>query len=153
RIELSTPSADPVGAASGSITVLVLDAGVVIGATELDLVRRLRAAGSRVLLVLDGTHADLDWQLVRDRSAELLTAAGLDCEIVPGAARLALAARPAADSALLGRSGLAARHARLAALTTDTTTVDTRRSAAATQVLAQTLDRIAQEEALLAAGS
>ncbi|WP_280419283.1 hypothetical protein [Nocardia carnea] len=153
RIELSTPSADPAGAASGSITVLVLDAGVVIGATELDLVRRLRAAGSRVLLVLNGTHAHLDWQLVRDRSAELLTAAGLDCEIVPVSARLALAARTAADSALLDRSGLAALHARLAALTTDTATVDTRRSAAATQVLAQTLDRIAQEEALLAAGS
>lgn len=153
RIELSAPSADPAGAASGSVTVLVLDAGVVIGATDVDLVRRLSAAGSRVLLVLNGTHAHLDWQLVRDRSAELLTAAGLDCEIVPVSARLALAARTAADSALLDRSGLASLHTRLAALTTDTTTVDTRRSAAAAQVVAQTLDRIAQEEALLAAGS
>ncbi|MFI1463811.1 coiled-coil domain-containing protein [Nocardia carnea] len=153
RIELSAPSADPAGAAAGAVTVLVLDAGVVIGATELDLVRRLSAAGSRVLLVLNGTHAHLDWQLVRDRSAELLTAAGLDCEIVPVSARLALAARTAADSALLDRSGLASLHARLAALTTDTTTVDTRRSAATAQVVAQTLDRIAQEEALLAAGS
>lgn len=153
RIELSAPPADSAGAASGSVTVLVLDAGVVIGATELDLVRRLSTAGSRVLLVLNGTHAHLDWQLVRDRSAELLTAAGLDCEIVPVSARLALAARTAADSALLDRSGLAALHARLTALTTDTATVDTRRVAAAAQVVTQTLDRIAQEEALLAAGS
>ncbi|NKY60228.1 hypothetical protein HGA15_29635 [Nocardia flavorosea] len=155
RIDLSAPSADLAGAASGSgsVTMLVLDAGVVIGATEVDLVRRLSAAGSRVLLVLNGTHAHLDWQSVRDRSAELLAAAGLDCEIVPVSARLALAARTAADSALLDRSGLASLHARLAALTTDTTTVDTRRSAAAAQVVAQTLDRIAQEEKLLAAGS
>ncbi|WP_280437057.1 hypothetical protein [Nocardia carnea] len=153
RIELSAPSADPAGAAPGSVTVLVLDAGVVIGATELDLVRRLSATGSRVLLVLNGTHAHLDWQLVRDRSAELLATAGLECEIVPVSARLALAARTAADSTLLDRSGLASLHARLAALTTDTTTVDTRRAAAAVQVVAQTLDRIAQEEASLTAGS
>lgn len=152
RIDLSMPPADPAAAAPGSVTVLVLDAGVVIGAAELDLVRRSTGAGSRVLLVLNGTHAHLDWQLVRDRSAELLAAAGLDCEIVPVSARLALAARTAADSALLDRSGLAVLHARLVALTTDTTTVDARRAAAAAQVVAQTLDRITQEHTALAAG-
>ncbi|MEU1983678.1 hypothetical protein [Nocardia sp. NPDC019395] len=153
RIELSAPVADATNAAPGSVTLLVLDAGVVIGAAELDLVRRLRAEGSRVLLVLNGTHAHMDWQLVRDRSAELLAAAGLDCEIVPVSARLALAARTSADSALLDRSGLALLHARLAALTTDTATADTRRVAAATRVVTQTIDRIAQEEALLASGT
>lgn len=142
-----------ISAPGGAVTLLVLDAGVVIGAAELDLVRRLRADGSRVLLVLNGTHAHLDWQLVRDRCAELLAAAGLDCEIVPVSARLALAARTAGDSALLDRSGIALLHARLAALTTDAGTVDTRRTAAATQVVGQTVERIAQEEALLAAGS
>lgn len=153
RIDLGPPPADLAADAPGSITLLVLDAGVVIGAAELDIARRLGAAGSRVLLVLNGTHAHLDWQLVRDRSADLLAAAGLDCEIVPVSARLALAARTAGDSALLDRSGLALLHARLIALTTDTTTVDSRRGAAAAQAVAQALERIAQEEALLAAGS
>ncbi|WP_328389316.1 hypothetical protein [Nocardia sp. NBC_00416] len=154
RIDLSAPSSDPwVSAAPGTVVLLVLDAGVVIGAAELDTVRRLCDDGVRVLLVLNGTHAHKDWQLVRDRSAELLVAAGLDCEIVPVSARLALTARTSADSGLLDRSGLAALHARLVALTTDTATAAARRAAAAAQVVAGTRERIAQEEAMLRSGT
>lgn len=154
RIELSAPAAEPgAPAAPGSVVLLVLDAGVVIGAAELDLARRLCAEGARVLLVLNGTHAHKDWQVVRDRTAELLTAAGLTCEIVPVSARLALAARSSADSALLDRSGLAVLHGRLAALTTDTATVGARRVAAAARVVAETRERIEQEETALRSGT
>ncbi|MFI6311613.1 hypothetical protein ACIBEK_16030 [Nocardia fusca] len=154
RIELGAPTADPrVSAAPGSVVLLILDAGVVIGAAELDTVRRLCTEGARVLLVLNGTDAHKDWQLVRDRSAELLAAAALDCEIVPVSARLALAARTGADSTLLDRSGLAALHTRLVALTTDTATAGARRAAALAQVVAGTRERIVQEEAQLRSGT
>ncbi|MFI2231495.1 hypothetical protein [Nocardia testacea] len=154
RIELSAPTSDPrVSVTPGSVVLLILDAGVVIGAAELDTARRLCAEGARVLLVLNGTHAHKDWQLVRDRSAELLAAAELDCEIVPVSARLAMAARTAGDSTLLDRSGLAALHTRLVALTADTATAAARRAAALAQVVAGTRERIVQEEAQLRSGT
>ncbi|MGW5385490.1 hypothetical protein [Nocardia sp. NPDC003963] len=154
RVELSAPTSDPwVSAAPGAVVLLILDAGVVIGAAELDTARRLGAEGARVLLVLNGTHAHKDWQLVRDRCAELLAAADLDCEIVPVSARLAMAARTGADSTLLDRSGLGALHARLVEFTTDTATASARRAAAVAQVVAGTRERIVQEEALLRSGT
>ncbi|MGA6203406.1 hypothetical protein ACPESR_01475 [Nocardia testacea] len=154
RIELGAPMSDPwVSATPGSVVLLILDAGVVIGAAELDTARRLCAEGARVLVVLNGTHAHKDWQLVRDRSAGLLAAAELDCEIVPVSARLAMAARTAADSTLLDRSGLPALHTRLVALTADTATATARRAAALAQVVAGTRERIVQEEAQLRSGT
>lgn len=154
RIELTGATADPrMSAVPGTVVLLILDAGVVIGAGELDTVRRLCAEGARVLLVLNGTHAHKEWRLVRDRSAELLAAADLGCEILPVSARLAMAARTGADSTLLDRSGLAALHARLIALTTDNATAAARRAAAVAQVVAGTRERIAQEETLLRSGT
>lgn len=151
RVPLSAPEADP-AVSPGGVVLLVLDAGVVIGAGDLDIVRRLHDRGARVLLVLNGTHAHRDWELARDRTAELVAAAGTPCEIVPVSARLALAARTSGGSALFDQSGLGRLHARLVALTTDSATADARRRAAAAQVIADTRERIAQEEQVLRSG-
>ncbi|MEU4316454.1 hypothetical protein [Nocardia sp. NPDC024068] len=152
RVELSAPDTEPV-VSPGAVVLLALDAGVVIGAGELDTVRRLHDRGARVLLVLNGTHAHRDWELARDRTAEIMAAAGPVCEIVPVSPRLALAARTSADSALFDQSGLGLLHTRLIALTADGSTAASRRRTAAAQVVADTRERIAQEEATLRSGS
>ncbi|MFC4374042.1 hypothetical protein ACFO5K_07980 [Nocardia halotolerans] len=150
RVDLLDPAATPEAAAS----LILFDAGSVIGADMLALIDRLRAAGRPVLLAMNGFHAYQDWRAIRERSLALLAARGItDLEVLAVSARLAAAARATDDSALLDRSGLAGLHAALAAATAQSP-VDgaERRAAVLARVLADTRSRIEEQVTALRAG-
>ncbi|WP_019932218.1 hypothetical protein [Nocardia sp. BMG111209] len=149
RVELDGPVADPARASAAVVAVVVLDAGSPLGAGTLALVEELHTAGSRMLFVLDGTHAHPEWPAVADRDRELLTPVlGAPPDLVPVSPRLAVAARSAADPALLDRSGLAALHGRLLAATGGG-----RSHTAVDRVLAETRQRIRDQMAVLTSGA
>ncbi|WP_084505926.1 hypothetical protein [Nocardia harenae] len=160
RVELADPvpgiaasveTTSPRGAAPGPVALVLLDAGTVLGNDTVDLLRRLRADGTHVLLALNGTHAHRDWRAVADRDGALLRAAGLDLPILPVSARLAAAAR-GGDPALLDRSGLAALHAELCAAAAGAGGPE-RVAAVTTRVLTETRQRIADQVTVLRTGS
>ncbi|WP_086009063.1 hypothetical protein [Nocardia brevicatena] len=161
RIELSAAVIEPgtveptasVGG-GGTVALVLLDAGTVLGGGELATLRRLRADGVRVLVAMNGVHAHQDWRAVRDRDRALLAADGCDYEIIPVSARLAAAGRTTGDSALLDRSGLGLLHARLAALTAETPSPDEARAAVvAARIVADTGQRILEQQAELGSGT
>lgn len=150
-VAASVESTSPSGAAPGPVALVLLDAGTVLGADTLDLLRRLRADGTHVLLALNGTHAHRDWRAVRDRDAALLREAGLDHDILPVSARLAAAAR-GGDPGLLDRSGLTALHTALCAAAAGAGGPD-RVAAVTARVLAETAQRVTDQRAVLRSGS
>ncbi|WP_306364724.1 hypothetical protein [Nocardia sp. CC227C] len=157
RLEVSEPveaPSRPVG-----VALVLCDAAAPIGAHTLDVVRRLRAGGARIVFALGGIHAHDDWRAVRDRNRELLAAALDDragVDIVPVSPQLAAAARTAedgavADAALLDRAGIALLHARLAAAAGAVTAAD-QAEGVLRRVLADTRRRIGEQiEALRSA--
>jgi hypothetical protein len=157
HIDLAEPVADPIvpgrPGAAPEVALVLLDAGAALGATTLNAVDRLCAAGTRVLFAMNGIHAHPDWRGVLACNAELLTQAmGTDPGIVPVSARLAVAARGSGDAALLDRSGLALLHARLIAAVGAAPGQD-RLDEVATRVLADTRQRILDQEAELSSGA
>ncbi|UGT59086.1 hypothetical protein [Nocardia asteroides] len=150
-IAASVETTSPRGAAPGPVALVLLDAGTVLGNDTVDLLRRLRADGTQVLLALNGTHAHRDWRAVRDRDEALLRAAGLELPILPVSARLAAAAR-GGDPALLDRSGLAALHAELCAAAAGAGGPE-RVAAVTTRVLTETRQRITDQVTVLRTGS
>ncbi|WP_280481280.1 hypothetical protein [Nocardia cyriacigeorgica] len=164
HVDLTDPVADartavettsPSGDAPAAVALILLDAGTTLGAGVLDMVRGLRAGGTRVLLAMNGIHAHQDWREVRERDLALLAGAGItDIDIVPVSARLAVAARTSGDTALLDRSGLAALHAELTAATLGAADDGADRLAAVrTRVLTDTRARIVEQVASLRAGT
>jgi len=154
RVDLTDPAA-VTASADPPTALIVFDAGSVLGADMLVLIERLRAAGQRIVLAMNGFHAYQDWQAIRERSLALLAARGVtDLPILPVSARLSAAARAADDSALLDRSGLAALHAALAAATAHRTTGGTaRRSVVLTRVFTDTRARITEQVTALRSGA
>ncbi|WP_245663923.1 hypothetical protein [Nocardia arthritidis] len=160
RVTLSEPRADagaatettaPAGAAPPAVALILLDAGSIIGADVLEVIARLRADGTRLLLAMNGIHAYQDWRAVRGRNLELLAAQGsAELDIVPVSARLAAAARTAGDAGLLDRSGLGALHAQLTAAAA---AGGDRRGAVTARVLADTRQRVAEQVATLRSGA
>ncbi|MQY27221.1 hypothetical protein [Nocardia aurantia] len=150
RVELGGPVAEPERPSAAMTAVVVLDAGSPLGVGTLTVVERLHVAGSRLVFVLNGTHAHPDWRAVADRNRELLAPVlGGPPELIPVSPRLAVAARTAGDAALLDRSGLGALHGRLIAATGaaghSSETVD--------RVLAETRQRIRDQIAVLRSGA
>ncbi|WP_454199861.1 hypothetical protein [Nocardia sp. Marseille-Q1738] len=168
RIALSEPIPDPraavattspsdrgqpsIGALSAPALIL-LDAGTTIGADLLEMIGRMRAVGTRVLLAMNGIHAYQDWRAVRARNLELLAAQGADLNIVPVSARLAAAARTAGDAGLLDRSGLGALHAELTAATSGAAATGDRLATVTGRVLADTRQRVIEQVAALRSGA
>ncbi|MFE9785932.1 hypothetical protein ACFYO7_11175 [Nocardia salmonicida] len=144
-----TPENEP------AAVLILFDAGSVLGADMFALIDRLRAAGQRILLAMNGFHAYQDWRATRARNLELLAARGItDLDIVAVSARLAAAARATDDSALLDRSGVAGLHAVLAAATARRPTDGAqRRTAVRTRVLADTRARIEEQITALRSGT
>ncbi|WP_245548220.1 hypothetical protein [Nocardia pneumoniae] len=164
RITLSEPIPDarvavettsPSLAAPSALTLILLDAGTTIGADLLEMIDRIRADGTRVLLAMNGIHAYQDWRAVRARNLELLAAQGAaDLDILPVSARLAAAARTAGDAGLLDRSGLGALHAQLTAAASGAAATTGDRLAAVTgRVLADTRQRVIEQVAALRSGA
>ncbi|SUA74204.1 Uncharacterised protein [Nocardia otitidiscaviarum] len=125
RLEVSEPVEEPVRPVG--VALVLCDAAAPIGAHTLDVVRRLRAGGARIVFALGGIHAHDDWRGIRDRNRELLAAAFDDrsgVDIVPVSPQLAAAARTTADAALADRAGIALLHARLAAAAGAVTAAD-----------------------------
>jgi hypothetical protein len=150
RVELGAPIADPGPESVPAVAVVVLDAGTPVGSSTLAVVERLRTAGSRLLFVLDGTHAHPEWRAIADRNGELLTPLlHGPPDLVPVSPRLAVAARAAGDAALLDRSGLVALHTRLIAATGAAGRADALRD----RVLAETRQRIHDQMAVLRSGT
>lgn len=141
-------------AAPPSAALVLLDAGSVLGADAMRLITRLRAAGSTVLLAMNGIHAHADWREVRARDLAVLAANGVtDLDVLPVSARLAAAAR-SGDTALLDRSGLSALHAALiAAAAGGGVTDEQARAAVLTRVLTDTRARVAEQIAALRSGA
>ncbi|BDT89798.1 hypothetical protein [Nocardia cyriacigeorgica] len=164
HVDLTDPVADartavettsPSGDAPAAVALILLDAGTTLGAGVLDMVRGLRAGGTRVLLAMNGIHAHQDWRAVRERDLALLAGEGItDIDIVPVSARLAVAARSSGDTALLDRSGLAALHAELTAATLGAAGEgDDRLLAVRNRVLTDTRARIVEQVAALRSGT
>ncbi|MFE3441469.1 hypothetical protein ACFXNW_00395 [Nocardia sp. NPDC059180] len=164
HVDLTDPVADartavettsPSGDAPAAVALILLDAGITLGVAILDMVRGLRAGGTRVLLAMNGIHAHQDWRTVLDRDLALLAGQGItDIDIVPVSARLAVAARSSGDTALLDRSGLAALHAELTAATLGAADEgDDRFAAVRTRVLTDTRARIVEQVGSLRAGT
>ncbi|MGV9753999.1 hypothetical protein [Nocardia farcinica] len=154
RIALTEPLTDVVGVETTlsaaptppAAALILLDAGSALGADALALIGRLRAAGTTILLAMNGIHAYADWRRVREHDLALLAAHGFgDLDILPVSARLAVAARTG-DTALLDRSGLSALHA---ALTAATAAAEgdgrDRRAAVLSRVLTDTRRRITEQ--------
>ncbi len=141
------------GATPAAVALVLLDAGSVVGADSLGLIRRLRADDTRILLAMNGIHAYGDWRSVRDRDLELLAAQDLaDLDIIPVSARLAAAARAGGDAALMDRSGLGALHTELTEASASAPG-DGRLAALDERVLAETRVRVeAQLETLRSGG-
>ncbi|MEV6319673.1 hypothetical protein AB0M45_00555 [Nocardia sp. NPDC051787] len=163
RITLSEPIPDAraavattspsIGALSAPALVL-LDAGTTIGADLLEMIGRMRADGTRVLLAMNGIHAYQDWRAVRARNLELLAAQGAaELNIVPVSARLAAAARTAGDAGLLDRSGLGALHAELTAASSGAAPTGDRLATVTGRVLADTRQRVIEQVAALRSGA
>ncbi|MEV6660888.1 hypothetical protein [Nocardia fluminea] len=155
RFEPHIDLADPAAGNDPAAALLVFDAGSVLGADMFALIDRLRAAGQRILLAMNGFHAYQDWRATRDRNLELLAARGItDLDIVAVSARLAAAARATDDSALLDRSGVAGLHATLAAATAKGPADGAeRRTAVRARVLADTRARIDEQITALRSGT
>lgn len=141
-------------AAPPSAALVLLDAGSVLGADAMRLITRLRAAGSTVLLAINGIHAHADWREVRARDQAVLAANGFaDLEVLPVSARLAAAAR-SGDTSLLDRSGLSALHAALIAATAGGGVTDEQaRTAVLGRVLTDTRARVAEQVTALRSGA
>ncbi|MFR9750449.1 hypothetical protein ACL02S_05365 [Nocardia sp. 004] len=162
RIPLSEPiaglapaaTADS-GAAPSAVALILLDAGITVGADLLELIDRLRADRTRILLAMNGIHAYQDWRAVRERDLEVLAGHGAaDLDIVPVSARLAAAARATGDAGLLDRSGLAVLHTQLVAAASGTTETGGARQASVTgRVLADTRARVVEQMAALRSGA
>ncbi|MGK8554258.1 hypothetical protein [Nocardia gipuzkoensis] len=148
-VETTSPSI------SAPSALILLDAGTTIGADLLEMIGRMRADGTRVLLAMNGIHAYQDWRAVQARNLELLAARGAaDLPIVPVSARLAAAARTAGDAGLLDRSGLGALHAQLTAAASGTAATTGDRLAAVTgRVLDDTRQRVIEQVAALRSGA
>ena len=143
------------GATPAAVALVLLDAGSVVGADSLGLIRRLRAEDTRILLAMNGIHAYGDWRSVRDRDLELLAAQDLaDLEIIPVSARLAAAARAGGDAALMDRSGLGALHTELTEASASASAPgDGRLAALDARVLAETRTRVQAQLETLRSGA
>ncbi|MBF6328971.1 hypothetical protein [Nocardia transvalensis] len=153
HVPISPPVTDPATLGTPPVVALILlDAGTALGASFLDLVWRLRAAGTRILFALDGFHSYAEWRTILDRDRDLLNQV-LDGEpdIVPTSARLAVAARGGGDAALLDRSGLGTLHAYLTAAVGSA--AGTRPAAVVERVLADTRQRILDQAEALRSGA
>lgn len=135
-----------------AVLVVVLDAGVVVGRSELTALDKLIATGARTVFTMTGVDAHRDWRAFRDRNADLLTRYQQDADlrIWPVSPRLATLSRrlPDCDSGLVyASSGVMGLHAAiLAAFPTDPAAEAAsylERTTAA--VIAQTADRIREE--------
>ncbi|WP_324188317.1 hypothetical protein [Nocardia higoensis] len=133
-------------AAPPAATLVLLDAGSVLGADAVRLISGLRAAGTTVLLAMNNIHAHAGWREARARDLAVLAANGFgDLDILPVSARLAAAAR-SGDTALLDRSGLSALHAALIAATASGGAADERaRASVLTRVLTDTHARVVEQ--------
>ncbi|WP_232839468.1 MULTISPECIES: hypothetical protein [Nocardia] len=143
------------GATPAAVALVLLDAGSVVGADSLGLIRRLRAEDTRILLAMNGIHAYGDWRSVRDRDLELLAAQDLaDLDIIPVSARLAAAARAGGDAALMDRSGLGALHTELTEASASASAPgDGRLAALDARVLAETRTRVQAQLETLRSGA
>ncbi|RBO91439.1 hypothetical protein [Nocardia puris] len=164
HIDFTDPITDPgaavettssSGAAPSSVALVLLDAGSALGTGTLTAVRKLRADGARVLLVMNGIHAYQDWRAVLAHNLEILAANGLDeLDILPVSARLAVAGRAGGDAGLVDRSGLPTLHADLVAAAAGAgSAVGDRYGAVLHRVLTDTRKRIAEQVAALRAGA
>lgn len=164
RIDLTDPMTDanvavestaPAGGAPSSVALILLDAGTSIGTDTLDVVRRLRSDGTRILLVMNGVHAYQDWRVVRSHNLELLGGQGFDdLDILPVSARLAVAGRTGGDAGLLDRSGLTALHAELTAAAAGAeASGGDRLTAVLARVLTDTRKRVVEQVAALRSGA
>ncbi|MGV9613342.1 hypothetical protein [Nocardia xishanensis] len=164
RIDLTDPMTDanaavestaPSGGAPSGVALILLDAGSSLGADTLEVVRRLRSDGTRILLVMNGVHAYQDWRTVRSHNLELLTARGFgDLDILPVSARLAVAGRTGGDAGLIDRSGLAALHAELTVAAAGAeASGDERLTAVLARVLTDTKKRVVEQVAALRSGA
>ncbi|WP_405486979.1 hypothetical protein [Nocardia sp. NBC_00511] len=116
RVEMTMGSEAGEVRGPAAVALVVLDAGAVIGAEGLGVVRGLRAAGTRIVFALDGIQAHREWREVWRADSELLEGeGGGGVEIVPVSGRLAAVGRAEGDGALLDRSGVGLLHARLVA--------------------------------------
>ncbi|MEV0341025.1 hypothetical protein AB0H49_18565 [Nocardia sp. NPDC050713] len=164
RIDLTDPMTDanaavestaPAGGAPSGVALILLDAGTSLGTDTLDVVRGLRADGTKILLVMNGVHAYQDWRTVRSHNLELLAGQGFDdLDILPVSARLAVAGRTGGDAGLIDRSGLTALHAELTAAAAGAEASGGERlSAVLARVLTDTRKRVVEQVAALRSGA
>ncbi|RMI34389.1 hypothetical protein EBN03_05725 [Nocardia stercoris] len=130
--------------------LILLDAGGSVGAATLNLVGWLAANRTRMVFALDGIHAHPQWRTTQAEAAAVLGPVAGAVRIVPVSARLAAAARTAADATLLDRSGLTALHA---ALVEVAGTADRQPSVTVEQVLTATRVRIEEQVQALRSGT